>query len=645
MAGKRLALIVATDQYRDPGLRQLRAPGTDAEALAKVLGDPELGEFEVEVLRNETSSMISERVEATLSGGRPEDLIVLHFSCHGLKDDSGELYLAATNTRPALLASTAVDSTLVNRLMRRSRANRIVLFLDCCYGGAFERGMAPRAAGVVDVADQFQQREAELSSGRGRVVITASNAMEFAFEGTDLADAVAQQPSIFTGALVEGLTTGAADRDQDGMVSLAELYDYVFERVRQESPNQTPGKWEFGLQGDLILAKNPQRVVVAAPVPAELLELIEHPFPATRLGSVDALTRLAEGANLPIAAGARAVLERMVNDDSRAVAAAATEAVAKTGIRLSPTEVDLGTVEVGGRATADVTIEGVPLATASRVEASIPSLRVRRIERTIRIELDTAAEGSIDGIVTASGPAGTAQVRVVGMVGAAEVAEAASSPGAGVDGPVEVEPVDAAPVDAAPVESAPVQPVPDPVIAPAAVAAPTVETPAVTPPTAPARPEDSLPSFAPMRAEAQPGQWSFPAAAARGIFGNGIAWLIAIQAVAVIYYDGDVGVSIDSLSWAYVAFDMVAFTVAVVFLEGLVPSARVPDGALYWAWRGRHVVAAAIQGAALGVTVGLFVGYLRSNDFPPPDVYLYVLTPAIGFALAEAVIQRLKTRT
>ena len=30
MAGRRLALIVATDEYRDPGLKKLRAPGTDA---------------------------------------------------------------------------------------------------------------------------------------------------------------------------------------------------------------------------------------------------------------------------------------------------------------------------------------------------------------------------------------------------------------------------------------------------------------------------------------------------------------------------------------------------------------------------------------------------------------------------------------
>ena len=58
MAGSRRALIVATDEYVDPGLRRLRAPGADAEALAGVLADPELGDFEVEVLRNGTSSRL-----------------------------------------------------------------------------------------------------------------------------------------------------------------------------------------------------------------------------------------------------------------------------------------------------------------------------------------------------------------------------------------------------------------------------------------------------------------------------------------------------------------------------------------------------------------------------------------------------------
>jgi hypothetical protein len=416
MNGKRLALIVATDKYQDPGLRRLRAPAKDAEALARVLADPELGEFEVDVLRNETSWAIGERVETLLTGAKPNDLIVLHFSCHGLKDDSGELFLAATNTRPELLSSTAVDASIVNRLMRRSRAQRAVLFLDCCFGGAFERGVVPRAAGVIDVADQFRQREDELAGGRGRVVITASNAMEFAFEGSDLADGIATEPSVFTGALVEGLATGAADRDQDGMVSLGELYDYVFDRVRQTTPNQTPGKWEFGLQGELMLAKNPQRVVVPAPLPPDLLELIEHPFPATRLGTIDVLLRLSEGTNLPVAAGARGVLQRMANDDSRAVAQAASNAVDRTSVRLSTVSIDFGAVRVGADVTAEVSLEGAPLAFASRIESSTPAVRARRIDRAIRLEADTSVAGHIDGIVRVSGPAGNAEVHVVGVV-------------------------------------------------------------------------------------------------------------------------------------------------------------------------------------------------------------------------------------
>jgi uncharacterized caspase-like protein len=53
---------------------------------------------------------------------------------------------------------------------------------------------------------------------------------------------------VFTSALVEGLATGDADRDQDGLIALDELYDYVYDKVRAATPHQTPGKWAFGVQ-------------------------------------------------------------------------------------------------------------------------------------------------------------------------------------------------------------------------------------------------------------------------------------------------------------------------------------------------------------------------------------------------------------
>ena len=45
--GPRSALVIATTSYQDPELRQLRAPARDADDLAAVLGDPDVGGFTV----------------------------------------------------------------------------------------------------------------------------------------------------------------------------------------------------------------------------------------------------------------------------------------------------------------------------------------------------------------------------------------------------------------------------------------------------------------------------------------------------------------------------------------------------------------------------------------------------------------------
>src|SRR5215207_6398309 len=137
MDGNRSALIVASDDYTDPGLRRLRAPASDARALAGVLRDPKIGGFEVRTLLNEPAYEVNEAVEEFFAVRRPDDLLLLHFSCHGVKDEGGELYFAAANTKLRRLGATAVAAEFVNRRMSRSRSRRIVLLPDCCYAGAF----------------------------------------------------------------------------------------------------------------------------------------------------------------------------------------------------------------------------------------------------------------------------------------------------------------------------------------------------------------------------------------------------------------------------------------------------------------------------------------------------------------------------
>ncbi|MBT2233660.1 caspase family protein [Nonomuraea sp. NEAU-A123] len=317
--GRRMALIVAGDEYRDPGLRRLRAPALDAEALAGVLGDAAIGGFDVRTMLNESTAVINEAVEEFFADRHPDDLLLLHFSGHGVKNDNGELYFATPTTKLNRLGATAVSAEFVNRLMSRSRCRRIVLLLDCCYAGAFGRGALPRAGSDLHVEEQF--------GGRGRVVITASNALEYAFDGPELADARDTSPSVFTSALVEGLKTGDADRDQDGYVGIHELYDYVYDKVRTGTPKQTPGKWTFDVQGDLVIARRSRPVSRPAPLPPELQEAVDHPIADIRAGTIDALARLRGSRHAGLALAARLTLERLADDDSRMVSAAAAQAL------------------------------------------------------------------------------------------------------------------------------------------------------------------------------------------------------------------------------------------------------------------------------------------------------------------------------
>ena len=210
--------------------------------------------------------------------------------CHGVKDEDGELYFATADTRLRRLGATAVAAEFVNRRMNRSRSRRVVLLLDCCYAGAFEHGMTARAGEGMGIGAQF--------GGRGRAVITASSAMEYAFEGTQLADTRALAPSVFTSALVEGLETGDADRDQDGLVALDELYDYVYDRVRTVTPNQTPGKWTFGVQGELVIARRSRPVTTPAPLSPELQEAIDSPLASVRAAAVHELAQALHGTHV-----------------------------------------------------------------------------------------------------------------------------------------------------------------------------------------------------------------------------------------------------------------------------------------------------------------------------------------------------------
>src|SRR5437660_995687 len=111
---RRVALLVATYCYQDDGLRQLTAPGHDAEALAEVLRNPEIADFEVTILVNEPHHVVGKAIGEFYRNRRSDDLTFLYFTGHGLKDDEGRLHFAMTNTARDDLLFTALSAQQID---------------------------------------------------------------------------------------------------------------------------------------------------------------------------------------------------------------------------------------------------------------------------------------------------------------------------------------------------------------------------------------------------------------------------------------------------------------------------------------------------------------------------------------------------
>jgi hypothetical protein len=240
------------------------------------------------------------------------------------------------------------------------------------------------------------------------VVVTASSAMEYAFEGGQLAsDASTPAPSVFTGAVVDGLTTGEADRDGDGWVGLTELVGFVTDQVHRVTPNQNPQMWTFGSQGELLIARSRVRRLTAAPLAPELTQAMESPLPAARFGVVDYLRERLYDDDLGQAYAAWQGLRQMIDDDSRKVSEAASEALSTAELRVTPES-----VELTGTTSAELRLAGPPIALTAGASSSVDWLKLEQEGEVIRLHAEQATPGTHDAVVQLAGPLGDRAVPV-----------------------------------------------------------------------------------------------------------------------------------------------------------------------------------------------------------------------------------------
>jgi hypothetical protein len=228
----KMALLVGVSEY-EPGLNPLPGAIQDVDALKEVLVHPDIGGFaesDVTLLKNPERQDVEIAIETLFSGRHKDDLVLLYFSGHGIKDDRGRLYLATRTTRKTvqgeLIRSTAVSANFIHDRMSESRSKRQVVILDSCFSGAFAEGLSAKDDNTVNLREQL--------GGEGRVILTSSSSTQYSFEekGQDL--------SIYTRFLVEGIKTGEADRDEDEFISIDELHEYASQKVRSLQPAMKP---------------------------------------------------------------------------------------------------------------------------------------------------------------------------------------------------------------------------------------------------------------------------------------------------------------------------------------------------------------------------------------------------------------------
>lgn len=245
----KLALLIGVSEY-EPELKPLPSAVRDVQAIKRVLVHPEMGAFDgkqVSVLTNPGRQEMEVAIELLFTRCQKDDLVVFFFSGHGIKDDVGTLHLSSRGTKKnvdgSLIRSTSVSADFIQKMMDRSRSKRQVAILDCCFSGAFIRGMSAKDDGLIDIKSQL--------GGEGRVILTSSASTQYSFEDTS------DDLSIYTKYLVEGIETGIADQDHDGKIATNELHEYIKRKVQEATPSMKPEFHPFQDGFKIYLAQAP----------------------------------------------------------------------------------------------------------------------------------------------------------------------------------------------------------------------------------------------------------------------------------------------------------------------------------------------------------------------------------------------------
>ena len=217
------AVIVGAAQYEN--IHQLEYTDDDAMKIYDFLVSPNGGSLpthQIELLLDQavTKSKVLEAVHRIYLQADQNDVILFYFSGHGIKDaflpiDSDGLF-------------ERIEHKDIRRFINLSKAKHKLIIADACHAGTFSYNSGSLAGFLRKYYDAF-----EASSG-GIALLMSSRGDEFSYEDQRFGS------GIFSYFLIEALR-GAADQDDNGIITLAEAFEYVNKKVTHFTAGaQTP---------------------------------------------------------------------------------------------------------------------------------------------------------------------------------------------------------------------------------------------------------------------------------------------------------------------------------------------------------------------------------------------------------------------
>jgi len=223
------AVIVGIDKYKDPS-DNLELAAKDAKDIGTFLNERRhlFANVHIKLLLDEkaTRANVVRAFKDDLRPARRGDIVLVYLSGHGMPDKSspGNYYFCSHDYEGDRLAATAVCMSNPS-LFGGIQSERVLLIADACHSGGYLSGLArgktpPRELLLADFAKVY-----------GRFGISAAGPKEIAKEERRFGN------GLFTFHFLRGIR-GSADRDNDGVVTVKELFDYASSETKKSTKGE-----------------------------------------------------------------------------------------------------------------------------------------------------------------------------------------------------------------------------------------------------------------------------------------------------------------------------------------------------------------------------------------------------------------------